>query len=308
MKQVRFSLFSDIHHYPGAFKSNTPENLFRIQKRAEENQVDFIIHCGDLTHGPSDVQDFVALYNDFSIPSYNCLGNHDTDHTPLSQVLRLYRMPAPYYCFDVKGFRMVVMSTNYIYRDGEYKPYDLGNYYATPECRDFVPPEQLAWLEKTLETAPGPCLLFSHASFERRGNGVKNARAVRDILNAANARHPGRVLMCMNGHYHRNYMAIKDQIAYFDVNSASYDWVEKEHSCYPKEECDAITFLNHTVCYNDPVHAIVTVSEDGTIDIQGMKSSMYLGVQRTDTGNAYADADGRPVEPEVLSAHFKLNF
>lgn len=306
MNTVVFSLFSDIHHYPGVFKSQTPEHLFQIQERAVANNVDFIIHCGDLTHGPSECLDFIDLYNNFQIPSYHCLGNHDADHTPLETVLKLYKMPAPYYYFDVRGFRMIVTCADYMLLNGEYIPYSLGNYYKHPECRDYVPPEEIEWLKEVIARAPGHCLIFSHESYEREVAGVKNRHAVRAIIDSANREQPGKVLMCMNGHHHRNHLSIINQVAYFDVNSASYDWLENEHSCYPAEECERIRLLNHTVCWNDPVHAIVRVAEDGTIDIDGMESSMYLGVQRTDTGNRYADLDGRPVEPAVLSAHMRL--
>ena len=52
----------------------------------------------------------------------------------------------------------------------------------------------------------------------------------------------------------------------------------------------------------------VTVSEDGGIEIKGMESSMLYGVRREDTPNPRCDADGRPVEPRVLSAKFRLIF
>lgn len=116
MRTIKFSLFSDLHHYPGVFRSQTPEHLWQIQRRAEEEKVDFIIHCGDLTHAPHECQDFVGMYNDFHIPSYHCLGNHDTDGTPLEQTLRLYHMPDGHYYFDQNGFRMIVADPNYYFK------------------------------------------------------------------------------------------------------------------------------------------------------------------------------------------------
>lgn len=143
MRTIKFSLFSDLHHYPGVFRSQTPEHLWQIQRRAEEEKVDFIIHCGDLTHAPHECQDFVGMYNDFHIPSYHCLGNHDTDGTPLEQTLRLYHMPDGHYYFDQNGFRMIVADPNYYFHGGEYIHYDMGNYYPYGPYRDFMPPDQI---------------------------------------------------------------------------------------------------------------------------------------------------------------------
>lgn len=305
MNSVKFSLFSDIHHYPGVFRSNTPENLFRIQRRAEEENCDFIIHCGDLTHGPAKHREFVALYNDFHIPSYNCLGNHDTDETPLGETLALYRMPHNYYCFDVKGFRMIVLDTNYCLHEGKYVHFNMGDYFAHNGERDWMPPEEREFLRGALATAPGRCVLFNHSSFERC-DGVQNRGEVMDILREANDAHPGRVTLVCNGHFHRDSMTVLDGIPFFEVNSASYDWVDIPHGNYPAGECAKWSMLSHTVCWDDPVHAVVTLTEDGGIDIRGMKSRMWLGINREHTENPVYDRMGRPVKPWVSDYHLKL--
>ncbi|MBQ8577244.1 MAG: metallophosphoesterase [Clostridia bacterium] len=303
---MKFSLFSDLHHYPGVFRGGTVEHLRFIQSRAENAGCDFIIHAGDFCHGPAEVADYVKLYNNFHIPSYHCLGNHDTDRTPLADTLRYYNMPAGHYFFDCKGYRIIVCDPNYYFHDGEYIHYDMGNYYAHGAERDYMPPEQLAWLSETIAAAPGPCVLISHESFEREADGVKNLSAVRDIINAANRRKKNSVLLVINGHYHRDNLRILDGVCYFEINSTSYDWVPNAHTCYPEDLCRETTLLNHTVCYNDPVHAIVTL-EGNTIRIEGMESTMFLGINRRETGNNdICDAMGRPVVPRVQSAEITL--
>ncbi len=104
---MKFTMFSDFHHHPQRFMRGTFEDLDVILKASEQADVDFIIHAGDLTFGPSNHLDFVKKYNEFHIPTYNCLGNHDTD--------------------------------------------------ATPEARDWLPPEQLEWLKETIATRPLHC-------------------------------------------------------------------------------------------------------------------------------------------------------
>lgn len=302
---MKFLLFADLHHYPGVFMGGTWEDLALLQRRAEEENCEFLIHAGDFCHGPSLVPEYVKAYNDFHIPSYHALGNHDSDKTPLAETLRAYNMPDGHYYFDHNGYRMIVVDPNYYCVDGEYVHYDMSNYYPYGAYRDFVPPDQLRWLEETIASAPHPCVLISHESFEREADGVQNAADVRRIINEANAHRPHSVILCINGHYHRDFVRVLDGVCYLDMNSVSYDWVEKEHNCYPEEIARDIRLLNHTVVYDDPLYAIVTL-EGTTIDIQGVESTMFMGVTREMTGNRKCDLAGRPVTPRVQSMKITL--
>lgn len=306
--RVKFSVFADIHHYPGVFMSQTPELLTQIQERALRLKCDFIIHVGDFTHNPPAVSDFIEQYNRFSIPSYHTLGNHDQDGCTWEKTLQAYQMPDGHYFFDKNGFRFIILDPNYILHEGVYTHYSKANYYKAPGSQPIIPPEQLSWLAQTLDTAPGACVLFSHQSYERQVRGVVNWREIRSIINAANQKTPGRVRLCINGHYHRDFLRILDNVVYFDLNSASYDWVEKTHDLYPKELCDQYKLVNHTVVYNDPIHAVVMMDADGLLVIEGMESSMLLDVTREKAGMSFADSSGRPVCPRVQSASLRMNY
>ena len=301
---MKFSIFADLHHYPGVFMGGTEEDLAAIRGRAVRENCAFVIHAGDFCHGPSHILDYLALYEAFPLPVYHCLGNHDSDSTSYEETLRLYRMPDGHYSFDEGGYRFLVCDPNYYLLDGEYVHYDLGNYYKYGHLRDYMPPDQLEWLRERIDTAPGPCVLISHESFERP-DGVKNRGEVLKIINEANRKRPHSVLPCINGHYHRDYIRILDGVCYFDLNSASYDWLEEPHGLYPKELTDRISLLSHTVAYDDPIHAVITL-EGTTIRIEGMESTMFLGVRREDTDNPVYDGAGRPVVPRVQSAVITL--
>ncbi len=301
---MKFLLFADLHHYPGVFMGGTWDDLHEIQRRAEAENCDFIIHAGDFCHGPTLAPEYVKAYTDFHIPSYHCLGNHDSDHTSYEETLKYYNMPNGYYSFDQGGCRMIVLNPNYYRLNGEDHVFSLSNYYEHGPYRDFVPPEQLKWLEETIASSEYPCILISHESFERP-DGVQNREEVLKIINEANRKKPHSVLMCINGHYHRDFIRILDGVLYFDMNSVSYDWVENEHACYPEDECREIRLLNHTVVYDDPLYAIVEIS--GTsVRIEGMESTMYRGVMREMTGNRKYDKAGRPVTPTVQSLRITL--
>ncbi|MBQ8363006.1 MAG: hypothetical protein IJX36_03630, partial [Thermoguttaceae bacterium] len=77
---------------------------------------------------------------------------------------------------------------------------------------------------------------------------------------------------------------------------------------FPKELCDQADNMNHTVLFNDPVHAVVTMSADGTLEIAGMESSMFMGVTTEKAGAAFADSSGRPVFPSVQSFKAKFSY
>ena len=306
MKTLTFSVFTDIHHVPDAFYSRAEEKLTAIQQRAKEHGSAFIIHAGDYTHGPSAYMDFVNRYCDFEIPSYHCLGNHDSDNTPYEETLKAYRMPNDYYYFDCQGFRIVVMNLNYYEQDGQYINYSMGNYYKTTGSVGMMPPHEMEWLRETLENSPYPCILISHQSIERDASGALNAAEVRAILNDVNARHPRRVMLVINGHYHKDYLRIRDNIAYLDLNSCAYDWINAEHHFYPSELEKQYYAIHHTINVNEAIHAVITLTDEGEIHIDGMEGTFLYGVTREMTEEPNCDEDGRPATARVSSAHIKL--
>ena len=301
---MKFSAFSDLHHHPGVFRTGTYEDWHFIRDRAVAAGAEFIIHAGDLCHGPSIVPDFVAEVNASPIPVYHCLGNHDSDRTSCAETLAAYHMPDGHYFFDHGGYRFVICDPNYYCVDGEYVHYDLGNYFKFGEYRDYMPPDQLAWLEETIADAPHPCILISHESFERP-DGVKNRADVLAIIDAANKRRPHRVLMCINGHHHRDNLRILRGVLYWDLNSTAYEWVSPAHDKFPDELAAQYRCLRNTLMYNDPVHAIVTL-EGTTITIEGMESTMFMGIGMAEIGRKLYDAAGRPVTPAVQSVKLTL--
>lgn len=301
---MKFSIFADLHHCPKVFMGGTLDDLAFIRERALRENCSFVIHAGDFCHGPSKVREYLDVYNNFGIPTYHCLGNHDTDGTAYKETLELYHMPDGHYFFDCDGYRFIVCDPNYYLLDGEYIHYDLGNYYKYGEYRDYMPPAQLEWLRRAIDEAPHPCVLISHESFERP-DGVRNRAEVQKIINAANAKKPHSVILCINGHHHRDFIRILDGVCYFELNSASYDWVPIKHDRYPAELCKEYSLLSNTVVYNDPIHAVITL-EGSEITIAGTESSMFMGINREHTANPIYDAAGRAVVPRVSDAKITL--
>jgi len=308
---MKFSIFSDLHCCPGIFIGGDKDRLDAILRRAEEENVQFIIHAGDFCHAPGreDAAPYVKKYNEFHIPTYHCLGNHDTDGTPYEETLKLYNMPDGHYFFDADGFRMIICNPNFYLLDGEYVHYDLGNYYKHGPLRDHMPPEQLTWLRETIESSPHPCVIISHESFERGNGGVKNMDAVQRIINDANRRKPHSVILCINGHHHCDHIRILDNVVYFELNAASYHYLIKEHTLYPENLVAEYRRINHTLVYEDPIHAVITLEEkDGAVSIaiDGMESRTLFGIPKEMTGNDRYDSCGREALARVQSAKIVL--
>ena len=115
-RPLKVCVFSDLHYHPRVW-TNTENTSFleKIMARAERARCDMMIHCGDLLHGvrTPEQKAFLKLYNDFKIPGYHCLGNHDQDGNPYQETCEAYRMPDGHYSFDKGGFRFVIADPNY---------------------------------------------------------------------------------------------------------------------------------------------------------------------------------------------------
>ncbi|MBR2345151.1 MAG: metallophosphoesterase [Lentisphaeria bacterium] len=308
MNQVKFSVFADIHHYPGVFCTDARKRLADIFKRAELNKVDFILSLGDFNHSIGSFPDIMEDAEKAPVPFYHVMGNHDTDGASLQEVLKAYKMPHEYYWIDINGFRFIMLDTNYYAHAGGCTHYQYRNYFDFPQTRETLPQEELDFLKKAIETSPYQCILCSHASLERHhngGGGLSNMNELRDVIRRANAEER-KVIMSLNGHHHRDFLCIKDNVAYFDVNSASFDWLSKPHELFPAELCAEYELAAHQAIYSDALSAIVTVSEDGTIKIEGCRTGFLHGITREMSPNPVCDGAGRPCTAEILSAHFKL--
>ena len=309
MNQVKFLVFADIHHYPGVFYTEARKRLADIFKRAKESNVDFIVSLGDFNHS---VGTFPEINEDVEknspAPFYHVMGNHDTDGASLSEVLKAYKMPNNYYYADINGFRFIMLDTNYYAFSGGATHFQYRNYFDFPGTREHLPQDELDFLEKTIESSPYQCVLLSHASLERHhngGGGLNNLEDFRAIIRKANAKER-KVIMSLNGHHHRDFLRILDNVAYFDVNSASFDWLSKPHDHFPEKLCKEYELAGHQAIFEDALSAVVTLSDDGTIKIEGSKSGFFHGVTREMSPNPICDGAGRPCTAEVLSAHFRL--
>lgn len=307
-RPIKVCVFSDIHYEKGRW-TNTEDMSFleKIMARAESERCDMLIHCGDFMHGvEKDCQkEYLKLYNDFKIPSYHVLGNHDQDQNRYRTTCDAYKMPAGHYSFDKGGFRFVVADPNYLRtNDGKFIHYENGNYFRAGKTATtaWIPPEEMEWLRSVIVGSPFPCVVLSHQSFERGNQDpVKNADEVRAIFNEANAKKPGTVRVVMNGHLHNDNLRILDGILYWDVNSANYRWYGKVHDKYPAEYVKNHRGATRILGWTEPLSGVLTLWPEGRVKIDGSKSDWLFGVTPKDAGFPLCDADGRHATPTVQS-------
>jgi len=301
MQKLTFTAFSDLHDNPGRFYTNASHRLQVICDAAVQNRSALLLHAGDFCHDFSVSREILQQYRDCPVPTYHTLGNHDCEIQSCQEVLKAYNMPGGYYHVDVNGFRFVFTDTNYYCKNRQYIHFSAGNHrVASNEERYYLPPEEMLWLEKTVSDSPYPCIVISHHSFDREADSVKNRAEVREILYRS-----GKVMLCINGHHHRDHLRVLDGICWLELNSASYNWLQKPHTLFPKDITEKYIYASNMAIYNDPLFAVITVSYDGTVEICGRKSNFYLGVSREASGNTALDECGRPARPCITSAIIK---
>ncbi len=231
-----------------------------------------------------------------------------------------------YYYFDVNGIRMVCTDTNFSY-SYEREAWEHNITYHAPlgnKHGDALAPQQLVWLEEVLTDAAHrhiPCMVIGHAGFSGQWNVSYDHVAVREIYARVNAITQGTVLLSINGHYHTNRQAVVENVLYFDVGTVLNGFWVNEHAphyedghtfefveyndqgepvdSYLKNYRD-LSMGNQTWFYKDPLFCIVTVSEDGHIAIEGMKTEWMYGIEPP------ADQRKPPNDGEIHSADYQL--
>lgn len=183
---------------------------------------------------------------------------------------------------------------------------------------------QMAWLEEVLMDAASkdiPCIVLGHAGYSGLGFGAGSGDAaeVRAVYKKANDANPGTVLMSINGHIHTNNQGWNEGVFYFDVNTVrnawwqsakvdhygaehTYEFVEYDDQGNPisttTKSLSTLSMASQTWFSADPLSAVVTLSENGVIEIDGTESSWAYGIEPNLT-NAAAGT-----EPRITSGLF----
>ena len=328
---LRFLVFADLHYKKGMYAS-TVEHLEAILARAKQAGAEFVIHLGDLCNDYAGSPELTEAYlhNRYGLPVFGIYGNHELETrgntmenvTPLlcNADVSFGKDGAGYWHHDIKGFRLIGLDTNYSYNSSlSLWQHNAPASWGAPDgnlCADSLGPEQLKWLDETLADAKAKglkALVFSHAGLSGEWESSPDSGAVREIF----ARYENTVLMSLNGHLHTDHFCAKDGVAYFDVNTVlngcwrvceTHHYSEKhiftretfapDGSIAGEEiaRLDSLTQSRNTWFFEDPLSAIVEISEDNSIKITGSRTEWKHGIAPP------AAADG--VKPEITDRYF----
>ena len=114
-----------------------------------------------------------------------------------------------------------------------------------------------------------------HQQLDAYDAGVKNAKAVREILaGAKTAAGSNLVVAVFCGHAHLDYVHISDGIPHVQVNSASYAWTGIDHDNYPEAVAKKAPWTRKVCPYADPLWAVATIDfEQAELRIEGREST-----------------------------------
>lgn len=257
-RNITFGVISDVHQ---DLQKDAVRRLEKFLGEAKLKSPTFVIQLGDLSHSVG-ADTILKAWNRHPGIKYSVFGNHDMDHATKSTMLAKYSMPAGNYCFEHKGIRFFVLDCCYTRKNGKFVSYDNGNYFVKAEDRDLINPEQLIWLEREINSSNKPCVIFSHQALDEIGGSVPNRADFRAVIKRVNTPHK-KVIAVICGHHHIDAYSEIDDVGYFQINSASYLWVDgvKKYSNGNMAE------------YRDPLYAFITINQDlRTIRVSGIES------------------------------------
>ena len=335
---IKFLLFSDFH-YEKAKHPVTLKDLDIMLKRAKEEKVDFVMQCGDFsTDAINNMESYKAyLENKYSLPCYGVVGNHELegslDNTMELIVPLLSNRPvnkpspdASYWYTDIKGIRLIGLDSNHSFnpKTKEWEHVPPGSTGARPGNTHVahVHPVQMKWLKETLDDAKEKglkAILFTHHALSGAFNfNCGNGEEIRELLK----NYEKTAVMCICGDLHVDLFTVINKVAYFCITATRYladdgkrlphpddavfDYTEFDENLMPvKTYKKPVNELRHNFCrYSDrPMYAIVTIEDDGTLTIEGMKCNWLCGAEPDFTVESKY-----PNGTEIKSHKYKLNF
>jgi len=261
--QVRIGIVADVHQ---DIIHDGYARLRYFMDDMNRRQPDFIIQMGDFALPRPQNQPFLDVWNEFKGPAYHILGNHDMRDLGFTreQTMSWWGMKDRYYSFDQGDFHFIVLDGN----DKNPKPWSGYDRY--------IGDEQKEWLREDLKNTLKPTVVFIHQSLEAE-SGIANGKDIRAILEASKttSKQP-KVIACLCGHHHTDYVKEINGIPYIQINSMSYKWVGAN---YQKERFaphieNAFPTVKYTCPYKDPLYTLFTLDgKEGKIHIEGRATS-----------------------------------
>jgi predicted phosphodiesterase len=292
---LRIGLCADLHQ---DLIFDAPRRLEAFIMDMQQKRPDFIIQMGDFCCPRDRNRPLMEIWNRFSGPRYHVIGNHDPENEfTREQVVDYWQAKGKYYSFDIKGFHCVVLDGND--HNPEHKP--------AWKYERFIGREQLQWLEADLDKTSLPVIVFCHQGLDNDMGGIENGTRVRLVLERANQKSRfSKVQVVFSGHHHQDYYNVFNGIHYMQINSMSYHWQGNKYAESPFDEAQNRQYplLKYMAHYKDPLWAMVDITPDGRLHLQGRRSS-FVGRSPQDLGMPEFEF-GYPVVPYISDKQVRL--
>ena len=278
---LRFGVITDVHQ---DIMHDGVQRVSAFVDAMARERVAFIAQLGDFCVPEEKNRAFLNAWNQFQGPRYHVLGNHDIDgkHTR-EETVAFYGMSARHYRFEAGGVCFIVLDGNDPNPESKEKGY-----------AHFIAKDQLDWLDATLSNTRLPVIVMVHQPIDQAA-GVKNHAEVRAVLEKPRKGLPG-VAAVLSGHLHQDYVSRINDIAYIQVNSASYLWMGNTGmtEMYAPEIHKAHPALRRTAPYRDPLWAVISIDWSmRTLTLQG-RSSKWVGVDPWERGGRFSKDRCKP--------------
>lgn len=278
---LKFAVFADAHYRKDMY-ATTVDDLNKIFDRANEKDVDFVMHLGDFCNYYVHSPEFTNAYlnNKYNLPVYGIYGNHELEGDGFMQYVtprltndrsviwgtedgKIGDGSVDYYYFEKNGIRIVCTSTAYSFcpttNEWEHNRPGSWDCHAGNSSWGALGPVQLEWLRNTLIDATNkgiPCIVTSHHGFATLPGWYADGPSadrnkVLEIFKEVNTIRPKTVIMAINGHYHTNHIGMQDNILFFDVNTVNNGyWMPAKDEHYEDKHTYSYTEFN---CYGEPI-------------------------------------------------------
>ncbi|WP_242091938.1 metallophosphoesterase family protein [Aestuariivivens sediminicola] len=291
-KGVEFGLIADVHK---DIMHDADYRLKAFIAAASKKDLDFILQLGDFCRPYDYNRSFLNIWNSYKGDRYHVLGNHDTDGGfTRDQTRAFWGMAENYYAFDKKGIHFIVLDGN----DPNPKPWSGYNRY--------IGERQKQWLIDDLKRTTNPTIIFSHQTLELESDGVSNMKEIRQIIEDAN-KDAGyhKVMCCISGHTHTDFMTQINGVYYVQINSASYRWVGSKYKVirYSKDIDKKYQWIKYTIPYKDPLYTFVKIKQDSIIIAS--KKTRFVGPGPKEMGLSQPGPHD-PIVPTISNFKMKL--
>ena len=261
---LKIGIIADLHQ---DIIHDGPQRLKSFINNSISKRCDFIIQLGDFSLPRKKNEIILDHWNLFNGNKYHVLGNHDmVDYGfTKAQTMSWWGMKERYYSFNRNGYHFIVLDGN----DENPKPWN--EYY-----NRYIGPNQKKWLVEDLKKSYLPTIIFSHQSLDSKG-GIFNQHEIRKIIeDSIFVNGNKKVIACICGHHHDDYLKIINDIAYVHINRASYKWVGEKYkfSRFSKKIENDFPSIVKTCPYKKPLFTTMHInSKQKTINFDSKKTS-----------------------------------